>query len=175
MFRQSVAMALAASLALGSPTLIGSCSFMAVQRPRRDERGRLEPAGCTTRMFAPGADGIITAALLVGTVTTVATADDSTTTAAPTTSKNDQLLAGLVLAALFGISAIYGAVSVSTCREASGMVRVPKQTSDERRAEEAAEEAAVQARWRARANAAAKAAADAGANPDAGAAPDSSP
>jgi hypothetical protein len=41
-----------ALLVFGSPTLIGSCSFMSVQSARKDERGRLEPAGCTTSMTA---------------------------------------------------------------------------------------------------------------------------
>ena len=104
---------LAASLALGSPTLIGGCSFMAVRAPQKDDRGRLEPAGCTTTKAAPLADGIITGAVLGSAIlATVASAQD-TNPAAPQSSGNDVLLAGGVIAALFAISGIYGAVTVN--------------------------------------------------------------
>jgi hypothetical protein len=179
-FRKFLATTVAASVALGSPTLIGGCSFMAVQSPRKDERGRLEPAGCTTRMVAPAADGVITGALLVGTLMTAGSAED--TPQVPKGGAETQIMVGAVLAALYGISALYGAATVGNCRVASGMGTDPKVTNDERRSqrrtEEAAEEAAVQARLKAQAaadaSAAAGAATDAGAQPD-GSAPATAP
>jgi hypothetical protein len=144
---------------------------MAVQSPRKDDRGRLEAGECTTSFVPPALDGIFTVLPLVG----AAYASDQKESgygAAPM-NHDGEVIAGVTLAALFGISALYGVTSVSNCRVARGLAPgggpAPSQLDANRRAEEAAEEAAVQARLKAKAAADAKAATDAGASPDTGA------
>ena len=164
--RQLVATTVAAALALGSPTLIGGCSFMAVQPARKDDRGRLEPAGCTTRMTAPIVDAIITGGTAIWTLTAL---DSGETFNGGPLSSHDAVMLGAVSLTLFSISTLYGLVTVSNCRTANGIGTTPKKTSKERQAEEVVEEAAVQARLKAQSAAGANAAGDTAANADAGA------
>jgi hypothetical protein len=167
--RQFLATTLAAALAFGSPTVVGGCSFMAVQSPRKDDLGRLEPGDCTTSMVPPAVDGILTAGSLAGTAYL-----SSQNEVGPAASGNHDgtVIAGVTLAVLFGVSALYGAITVGNCRVARGLAPATgpasTQLNTNRRAEEAAEEAAVQSRLKAKADA--NATADAGADPDASAA-----
>jgi hypothetical protein len=147
--------------------MIGGCSFVAVQSPSKDDRGRLEAGNCTTSFVAPALDGIFTVVPIAG----AALLSSQTETGFGATNNHDgTIIAGATLAVLFGVSALYGVVTVSNCRVARGLVPASgpnvRQQDANRRAEEAAEEAAVRARVKAQA---AAAAIDAGANPDAGA------
>ena len=54
--RTLLATTVAASLALGSPALIGDCSLVAVRPAKKRPSGQYEPAGCTTSRAAPVAD-----------------------------------------------------------------------------------------------------------------------
>lgn len=113
----------------------------------------------------PALDGILAGVALAGT----ASLSSKSESGFGSNNHDGTLIAGVTLAVLFGISALYGMSGVSNCRVARGLAPSGGPASSEvnanRRAEEAAEEEAVRARLNAKAAAAAK---DAGANPDAG-------
>jgi hypothetical protein len=167
--RRFVATSLTAALVLGSATVGGGCSFVAVQSPHKDDRGRLEAGDCTTSYVAPALDGIFVVVPLVG----AAYVSDQSDSGYGSKSHDGTVIAGVTLAALFGISALYGVSSVGNCRAARGLAPgggpAPRPLDANRRAEEAAEEAAVRARVNAKAAADARSTSNAGANPDAGA------
>ena len=162
--RQALATTLVVAFALGSPAVIGGCSFVAVQSPRKDDRGRLEAGDCTKSRVAPALDGIFLVVSLAG---AAALSGQKETGYGATNNHDGVLIAGVTLATLFAVSALYGVSAVGNCRVARGLAPAPgpaaRQQDASRRAEEAAEEAAVQARLKAKAAAEANAASDAGA------------
>jgi hypothetical protein len=161
MTRTRRATAIAACLALGSPTLMGGCSFIFVRGPAKEAPGRYQPAGCTTSKVAPWLDFGVAAFEGYGTFLVLGQTDGQYAGTALSRAERAWILAGTTT--LHALSAMYGFSTVATCREVSRQSVIPyepapvKQTRAERRSDEAAEEAAVQARLREKAAADAKA------------------
>jgi hypothetical protein len=162
------AIAVAAYLALGWPTLIGGCSFMFARGPVKEAPGRYEPAGCTTSKLAPWLDFGIAASQGYGVFYVLGQPDAQYDGTSVSREERAWILAGTTT--LYALSAMYGFSTVAACRDVRPPTVIPyepapaRQTRAERRSDESAEEAAVQARLREKAAADAKAAGEAAAH-----------
>ena len=125
--RRFVATAVIASLALGSPTLLGGCSLAFVRPAKKDASGQYQPAGCSTSRTAPVADIAITFLQMLRTAYALSLSGSDYRDSVLT--RNTDIALGIALTTLFASSAAVGLKVTGTCREAT--LRVAREQAED--------------------------------------------